>query len=156
MLFSSRDYNYPDDIFDDTRMSFGDHLEELRSRLIKALVGLTFFLVIGFVLDGLGDWVGNPNIGIGRPMMRVIVEPVESQARNFYHNRAVRSEAKLPAGQSNPEEVARVRAKLEDAKGDVSALSSDEKRILLGASRERPVVTPVAPLARCSVSRKTR
>jgi len=148
MLFSSRDYNYPDDIFDDTRMSFGDHLEELRSRLIKALVGLTFFLVIGFVLDGLGDWVGNPNIGIGRPMMRVIVEPVESQARNFYHNRAVRSEAKLPAGQSNPEEVARVRAKLEDAKGDVSALSSDEKRILLGAPREMPVVIPVAPLAK--------
>jgi len=30
---------YPDDIFADTRMSFGDHLEELRQRMITALNG---------------------------------------------------------------------------------------------------------------------
>src|SRR5207248_9645694 len=84
MLFSSHKYDYPDDIFDDSRMSFGDHIEELRTRLIRALVGLGICLLFGFFLDGIGDWVGNDNIGIGRPMMKVIVEPVESQVRNVY------------------------------------------------------------------------
>ena len=46
-----RNHDYPDDIFDQTRMSFGDHIEELRSRLLKAIYGLLFFLIIGFILD---------------------------------------------------------------------------------------------------------
>jgi len=63
-----RSDNYPEDIFDESRMSFGDHIEELRSRLIKALYGLGFFLLIGFILDYSGDALGYPSLGIGRPM----------------------------------------------------------------------------------------
>src|SRR5437588_780926 len=40
---------YPDDIFADTRMTFGEHIEELRFRMIRALMWLLLFLVIGFI-----------------------------------------------------------------------------------------------------------
>lgn len=145
MLFSSKEHNYPDDIFDDSRMSFGDHIEELRVRLIRALLGLGFFVILGFVLDSVGDWAGYPNVGIGRPMMRVIVDPVETQARNFYMKRAKTTFNRLPEAQSMPEEVKRVRAKLDDAGGDMSALSSDEKQVLLGAPRSMPVRMSIEP-----------
>src|SRR5205085_5183203 len=75
---------YPDDIFADTRMTFGEHIEELRTRMIRALAGLVLFLCIGFVLDGIGESVGNKKIGVGRPMLAVITEPVETQVRDFY------------------------------------------------------------------------
>jgi sec-independent protein translocase protein TatC len=148
MLFSSKTYDYPDDIFDDTRMSFGDHIEELRARLIRALAGLGICLIIGFVLDGVGEWIGYPNVGIGRPMMKVIVEPVESQARNFYRNRALKTFDKLTADRTDASEVARIRKKLDDAGGDMSVLSSDEKKRLLGAPREMPVILPVEPFVK--------
>ena len=56
---------YDDDFFAPTHMSFGDHLEELRFRLLAAIKGLVFFLVIGFVLDGVGDALGFENFGVG-------------------------------------------------------------------------------------------
>ncbi|MGL4423359.1 MAG: hypothetical protein ACRCZF_22060, partial [Gemmataceae bacterium] len=95
MLFSSEKYQYPDDIFDESRMSFGDHIEELRTRLIKALKGLSFFLLIGFVLDYVGEQIGYRNFGIGRPILTLITEPVESQVRDFYARRNERSVTKL-------------------------------------------------------------
>ena len=49
---------YPEDIFDNSRMSFGDHIEQLRSRLLKAIYGLVFCLSIGFVLDYVGKQAG--------------------------------------------------------------------------------------------------
>ena len=60
---ASREYN--DDIFDKSRMSFGDHLDELRSRLLKAVYGLVFCMTIGFVLDYIGDSTGYKSIGVG-------------------------------------------------------------------------------------------
>src|SRR5437764_678019 len=71
-----KSHEYPDDIFADSRMTFGEHIEELRFRMIRALMWLLLFLVLGFVLDAVGEAVGNKNIGIGRPMLEVITEPV--------------------------------------------------------------------------------
>ena len=68
---------YPDDIFKDTRMSFGDHIEELRTRMIRALKWLLLFMVIGFILDAIGKSVGNPKIGVGHPMLTIITDPIE-------------------------------------------------------------------------------
>ena len=84
----SQPAEYPDDIFDSSRMSFGDHLDELRSRMLRALYGLLFFLVIGFILDGIGSALDKPYIGIGKPMLVIITDPVESQVRDFYFRRA--------------------------------------------------------------------
>ena len=67
-------HEYPEDIFADTRMSFGDHIEELRTHLIRAGIGLTICLLIGFAIDGLGymlktQGVMDYEIGVGRPAM---------------------------------------------------------------------------------------
>src|SRR5262249_34483308 len=78
---------YDEDFFRDTRMSFGDHLEELRTRMWRAIKGLGLFLVIGFVLDGIGDRGGLPWLGIGKAMVKVIVDPVEQQVKEFYRER---------------------------------------------------------------------
>src|SRR5262249_10835888 len=89
------------------------HIEELRRYLWKAIIGLGFCLVIGFVLDGIGYatgwplfpgartgylrasyWVarvkGDPvsageklKFGIGVPLMQIIQDPVEEELANF-------------------------------------------------------------------------
>jgi sec-independent protein translocase protein TatC len=141
-----RSHDYPDDIFDQTRMSFGDHIEELRSRLLKAIYGLLFFLIIGFILDSIGEQLDKPWLGIGRPMMRVITEPVESQARAFYARRNELAKKRLPTvttANVNPDEERLVREKLARYAGDLSQLSSDELAVLRASPREMPVMLPV-------------
>jgi sec-independent protein translocase protein TatC len=133
---------YPDDIFADTRMTFGEHIEELRTRMIRALAGLVLFLCIGFVLDGIGDAVGNKKIGVGRPMLAVITEPVETQVRDFYNRRNTRTgEEKLKDLDKAPpmEEVERIREKLRDHDHNLSSLTPEERHVLLGAPEEMVV-----------------
>ena len=140
--------DYPDDIFDNTRMSFGDHIEELRSRLIKALLGLAFCLVIGFILDGIGDYMDRPNFGMGRPAMRIITEPVETQVRNFYARRNASTEAqdKLKFSRTAPAEADRIREKLKKNDGDWSSLTDDEKLLLRASDKGMPIIMPIEPL----------
>jgi sec-independent protein translocase protein TatC len=65
-------HEYSEDLFADTRMTFGEHIEELRTHLLRAIKGLIFCMLIGFALDTIGYFVGSDKIGIGRPMMDVI------------------------------------------------------------------------------------
>lgn len=132
-------YNeYPDDIFKETRMPLGEHIEELRYRMIVALKWLGFFLMIGFVLDGIGTAVGNENIGVGRPMLKVITEPVESQTRDFYYRRTKKIEKQKidELKQSEPTHVAEIRAKLERNNNDLTSLDADERHELMGAPQK--------------------
>jgi sec-independent protein translocase protein TatC len=137
---------YPDDVFAETRMSLGEHIEELRYRMIAALKWLVFFLIIGFILDAIGGAVGNENIGIGKPMLKVITDPVETQTRDFYYRR-VRKDADEKLGNlraSSPEEIAAIRQKLKDKyDNNPSSLTEDERQRLLGAPQEMPVVVRV-------------
>jgi sec-independent protein translocase protein TatC len=85
----SRDnYKDPDDLFADTRMSFGDHIEELRSRLIRALLGFMIAFLIAFL-----PWVG-------KPVLNFITAPVEAQLAYFYKKRVDNVRAKLHEGDS--------------------------------------------------------
>lgn len=129
---------YPDDIFKDTRMPLGEHIEELRYRMIAALKWLLLFLILGFILDGIGSAVGNEDIGIGRPMLKVITEPVESQTRDFYYRRAKRLEAEKLANlrQSEPAEITAIREKLKRNGNDLSTLTAEERHKLLGAPQQ--------------------
>jgi sec-independent protein translocase protein TatC len=87
--------DYGDDFFKDTRMSFGDHLEELRWRMWRAIKGLGLFLILGFMLDAIGDRAGLPWLGIGKPMIKVITDPVKEQVKQFYADRAEAAKQKL-------------------------------------------------------------
>ena len=95
LLGNRRHRDYDEDFFRDTRMSFGDHLEELRTRMWRAIKGLALCLFVGFILDAIGDRAGLPWLGIGRPMLRVITDPVKEQVKQFYADRAEAAKEKL-------------------------------------------------------------
>src|SRR5207249_1740388 len=63
----------PDDFFAETRMSFGDHIEDLRVHLWRAIKGFVLACVLGFLL--------------GKPVLRFIAKPVEEQLQAFYDRR---------------------------------------------------------------------
>jgi sec-independent protein translocase protein TatC len=63
-----------EDMFADTRMTFGEHIEELRVHLWKAIVG---FLIAMFV-----------SLFLAQPVLsHIIIEPVETQLLAFYYKR---------------------------------------------------------------------
>lgn len=132
---------YPDDIFKETRMPLGEHIEELRTRMIRALKWLLFFLVIGFILDGIGTATETPNLGVGKPMLKVITEPIESQTRAFYLRRTKEVTAKkLGTGHSaTPEEIRAIEEKLKENDYDTGALTKEERLKWLAAPRIVPV-----------------
>lgn len=86
-----------DDQLAHTRMSFGDHIEELRTHLWRALIGFAICLGIGFVLDSIGASTGLP-IGLGKPVLEEIKAPVETAMKKFYKDRADTVNTKLQNG----------------------------------------------------------
>jgi sec-independent protein translocase protein TatC len=74
---------YSDDLFEPTRMSFGDHLEELRRRLWLALLGFGVALVAGFAL--------------GQPVLGWIAAPLEQELNVYRLRRSERIQQELQA-----------------------------------------------------------
>lgn len=142
---------YPDDIFKDSRMSFGDHIEELRYRMINAIKYLVLFLTIGFALDGLGYLLHNDQIGVGNPMLHIISDPVETQVRDFYNRRNEKiAEEKLQhltTYNSHSEEIEAIREKLKKNGDNLTALTAEERTKLLGATVMMPVILQTDALA---------
>lgn len=74
MLFRQRAHQtYGDDFFADTKMSFGEHIEDLRSHLVRALKWFALGLVLGFVF--------------AKPALDYITKPVNAAIANFYEER---------------------------------------------------------------------
>jgi sec-independent protein translocase protein TatC len=59
-------------------MSFGDHIEELRVRLVLALLGLAVGLVITFL----------PYLNLGQRVMTMMQGPAQAELEKFYRERA--------------------------------------------------------------------
>jgi sec-independent protein translocase protein TatC len=97
--------SHDDDLFTDSRMSFGEHIEDLRSHLVRAIVGLVICLTIGFALDAVGWKTGIRWIGIGRPMFDVITKPVEKQLIAFYDRRLEKLKKDAAANDSAADEA---------------------------------------------------
>jgi sec-independent protein translocase protein TatC len=74
----------PDDFFADTRMSFGDHIEELRNHLLRALAGFFAGMVVSFLF--------------GSVVVHFITRPVETQLMKFYERRTARLARELAEG----------------------------------------------------------
>src|SRR3954451_23262560 len=66
----------PEDYFQESRMSFGDHIEDLRSHLLRAIYGFMIMLVASFFIS---PWV-----------LDIIGKPVEKELQAFYDRRADR------------------------------------------------------------------
>jgi sec-independent protein translocase protein TatC len=60
----------PEDMFADTRMSFGDHLEELRTHLWRAIKGFIIAMILALC--------------VGKYVVVFITAPVELQLQRFY------------------------------------------------------------------------
>jgi len=74
-------------------MSFGDHIEELRARLIMALLGLMVGVVVTFI----------PPLNLGKRIMTKMEEPAQGALKAFYADRArVRAEQAEKAEATTP------------------------------------------------------
>ncbi|HTU90874.1 MAG TPA: twin-arginine translocase subunit TatC [Gemmataceae bacterium] len=80
----------PEDFFADTRMTFGDHLEELRLHLWRAFAGFGVALIFSFF--------------IGRYAVDFITAPVKDQLRAFYNRRVEKTMEELKSN-SNLQKV---------------------------------------------------
>ena len=65
---------HDDDLFQSSTMTFGEHLEELRSCLIRASIGLLFGVVVGFF--------------IGRDVVHLIEQPLRRALGDYYINQS--------------------------------------------------------------------
>ena len=82
---------YSEDLFADTRMSFGDHLEDLRTHLIRAIAGFLVAMLFSFIP---GYW-----------LLEFIARPVEEEVNRFYDKRVERIAEDLKAGNSAYEKM---------------------------------------------------
>src|SRR5437016_2622898 len=122
------------DPFADTRMTFGEHIEDLRGHLLRAIAGFLIALIVSFF--------------IGPSVLRFISAPVERQLVAFYEERVRNVEKELNAGDPHLNELnapAEVRISLDrkelerqlGIKSDTKAVGPD--RILVPARIEEPL-----------------
>ncbi len=64
------DHADPDDMFADTRMTFGEHIEDLRTHLMRALKGFIFGMILAFFL--------------AKPILAFITAPVDAELNAYY------------------------------------------------------------------------
>jgi sec-independent protein translocase protein TatC len=85
----------PDDFFQHTRMSLGDHLEELSTALWRSLYGLAIGVMIGFFF--------------AKAALDIIAHPVEGALSDFYEKRLEKNKEDFKAGKHSLVEANRGR-----------------------------------------------
>jgi sec-independent protein translocase protein TatC len=68
-----------EDLFESSTMTFGEHLEELRTCLIRAAAGLAVAVLLGFF--------------VARPVVHLIEEPLRQALGDYYSKRAIETAA---------------------------------------------------------------
>ncbi|HVS35884.1 MAG TPA: twin-arginine translocase subunit TatC [Gemmataceae bacterium] len=133
-----------DDLFAHTRMSFGDHIEELRTRMIRAIMGFLVAMVIGLF--------------IGKPVLDFIQAPVQKQLENAYDARMARLQKQFddeqkarPSDQPlDPNTTRQLLAQIQDAGVDGAPwrtviIKIDANQVALTAnSASRQIVRPAS------------
>jgi Tat protein translocase TatC len=88
-MFKFKKQVYSEDMFADTRMSFGDHLEDLRTHLWRALYWFFLMIVGVFVLDLIGLVTGwripftRMQVGVGYPTYQFIISPIRQELSEY-------------------------------------------------------------------------
>jgi sec-independent protein translocase protein TatC len=99
LLFPNRESPQDDDPFASTRMSFGDHIEDLRSHMLRAVYGLLVGLLVGFV--------------VAEPVLQFIQAPVQAELMRVYANRMERAREKVTSGEGEIGEEAKKPVEME-------------------------------------------
>jgi sec-independent protein translocase protein TatC len=98
-LFPDRDAPQDDDPFASTRMSFGDHIEDLRSHMLRAIYGFLVALIAGFA--------------VAREVTHFIVAPVEAELMKIHERRLQEAEERFNKGDKDLNDLNEVREKKE-------------------------------------------
>src|SRR5438270_12906970 len=80
-----------DDLFADTRMTFGEHIEALRTHLLRAIAGFGVGLLLSFLF--------------GQYVLHIITAPVEHQLNAFYDRRVKKVTEELEKGTTQTAEI---------------------------------------------------
>jgi sec-independent protein translocase protein TatC len=116
----------PDDYFKDTRMSFGDHIEELRTHLWRAVYGFLIALVLSLFL--------------GKYVLEGITAPVKAQLDGYYDRRMAKvlTEKKEQIGPLNQPTPFRKVWFLRDQLRDVAkGVEPDQRRPVVQTAEEK-------------------
>jgi sec-independent protein translocase protein TatC len=89
MSLSDDDRPDPDDLFAHTRMSLGDHIEELRTHLWRAIKGFLVAMVLGFF--------------VANYLLQFIAAPVEKGLKEFRDRRVKRVKEELEKNMASEE-----------------------------------------------------
>ena len=114
-----------EDLFADTTMTFGEHLEELRSCLFRAIAGLVLGFLVGLYFGG--DVVEF----IQRPLKKALTKYRERQDIQMFTE--FQAEGKLPPG-----DIDRFRSLVEEDQLLASEIYLDPREILEQAQKLRP------------------
>jgi sec-independent protein translocase protein TatC len=74
-------YVDPDDMFADTRMTFGEHIEDLRTHLMRAIKGFILGMLVSIFLAG--------------PILNFIIAPVDRELEAYYRRFYAKREKEL-------------------------------------------------------------
>lgn len=110
------------DLFDDTTMTFGEHLEVLRFHLIRAIIGLAICVMLSLIFgEELVKWIRSP---VDSALRRAnIIAGVQDEVKDFDFWKAVTSSVynmAMPPAQPTAEEVKAVVAETDDARRTIS------------------------------------
>jgi sec-independent protein translocase protein TatC len=83
-----------EDLFAHTRMSLGDHIEELRRHMIKALIGFFIAMIIGFFISKpIVEWIDKP---VEDGLMRMYDARIAKARENYKNDEAQLKQADEP------------------------------------------------------------
>ncbi|HJN67068.1 MAG TPA: twin-arginine translocase subunit TatC [Pirellulales bacterium] len=130
-----------DDLFAESTMTFGEHLEDLRRCLVRALLCLAAGMVIALSVS---DWV-----------VQVINGPLEQSLQGYYETDAVSkyrqfAEDRTAAGKPNPYTLAQVEQFIDKQHFiyKMYFVHPDAVRMALGLESQPAVPTPPSPVAK--------
>ena len=109
----------PDEYFSESRMSFGDHIEELRLHLWRAIVGFLLAVIICFL-----PW-------IGKPILNFISAPVEAQLKEYHAREFERKKKELLASEEGKKLIEPQKVDIIIARADGPKLKLDLKEDLV-------------------------
>ncbi len=125
-----------EDLFRESTMTFGEHLEELRGSLIRAIVGL----VLGFAIGLL----------IGRQVTHFIQDPLVQALTAYYENQAevaVRElvEEEIQAGRAHPERADELARMIKTQRLIFEQVFVEPRELLAQLAHRLPEMAPNAP-----------